>query len=331
MSDTTSEDSSASTIGDESLEQEESEIRETPPPEDPQQVWEDALALGLMARILTGRTEFEDSDKLKEMLTPEDNDTCSLINGSMMGDLFDALIAGNYNMSAEQALEDILTPMRYAAVCSHLNHNPGGIGGFFKRLFSGNKNKGEPANYSEAGASFVTKLLCFHYTTLAFNVPGITTSTLQQFEQGFGSQQPLNQIITVLPEDLQKVIRGCMSIPDDQINQDTIKKYFGGRVPFLLVFNKSALEKAMYLARQNGPSSVSDSTPGNDVSQGLIAYGDEEETESEEGGNNNGQVPVGLFDEKTAIKEFFGKRNNNSNTSGRVKYSMEIGSSDLSE
>lgn len=221
--------------------------------ESPDQIWQDALNFMLKARILTGRAEFDTEGKEKMILSPSNDDVCSLEHETMMGKILDALKGGAYAKGAEGALEDIIIPIRFAVRCSHKSGNK--FTSFFSSLFSKHKNDSQSYMYSLVNQ--VVMLLSFHYATLAFNVPGITVSLLTKFEASVLSGSGLQGSINLLPSQLQRTIKASLQIPSDDLNVDILSKYFGGGVPFLLIFRDDAMDKAMNIAATNGASVIS--------------------------------------------------------------------------
>lgn len=240
--------------------------------EPPQQIEQDAANLAFMARILTGRTEFEDQQKLQMILTPSDKDTCSDATGSMFGDLLNALLGGEYSATSDQILGDILIPIRYASICGGQRTAHKSFGSFFTHLFSRRRSDQSSTGYNKGHAEFAVQLLSFYYSCLSFNVPDVTISVLQNFSRNI--QYGMDNAVNTLPDLLRRAVKACMTIPSDKINVETITKYFGGSVPFLLIFNPNALTIAMNIAKQNGASTISGTGTG---SSSIVVYGEDEE------------------------------------------------------
>ncbi len=230
-----------------------------PPPPDQEssgQMWQDAVNFVLKARILTGRKEFEDPEKVNMILDPTNDDVCSFKANTMMGSLTRAMEAGEYRKEAEGAVEDIIIPIRYAVKCSGKNsQGRNKFVSFFTNLFSNHKD--DPETYTYKVADLIVMLLAFHYSTLAFSIPGITIDLLARFEQSVLSGAGLQGSIGLLPPQLQKVINASLQIPRNKLNTTTISQYFGGNVPFLLIFREDAMDVAMNIASMNGEQTIS--------------------------------------------------------------------------
>lgn len=238
----------------------------------------DVSELILMARILTGRPEFhEQEDKRNMILTVTAVDSCNTKTGSTLGTLHQNLSAGTYNKDANGALADTLIPIRYVLACAQGKPEAKQrFTRFIARWFSHFGKRDDPFDFTMADT--ILKLLCFHFSALNLSIPDVTMPILQAFETKLLNSQNIEEAMEPLPERLKEVIRGCRKIPINELNPHTIRTYFGGNVPFLLIFNPEALKVAINLGRQSVSAISTLSPPSGESVQFLKVYGASEDS-----------------------------------------------------